>query len=148
MADVRKQLQDEMLRRVDGENRIQTLKEELEFQKNLHSEVSLQEANSQTSLSPLQFDPIDRSPCSPRSCHVIHLFSLSLDQQELREVKRRHESRMVELDSGHQQDFESKLAEALMEMRSQHELQIKMYKEEIEKTYNSKVKLNKVARFD
>lgn len=49
---------------------------------------------------------------------------------------------MVELDNGHQQDFESKLAEALMEMRSQHELQIKMYKEELEKTYNSKVKIN------
>lgn len=39
LGDARKQLQDEMLRRVDGENRIQTLKEELEFQKNLHSEV-------------------------------------------------------------------------------------------------------------
>lgn len=60
-------------------------------------------------------------------------------QQELREVKRRHESRMVEMDNGHQQEFESKLAEALAEMRNQHELQIKMYKDEIEKTYNSKV---------
>lgn len=39
LADAKKQLQDEMLRRVDGENRIQTLKEELEFQKNLQSEV-------------------------------------------------------------------------------------------------------------
>ncbi|XP_057683449.1 lamin-A-like isoform X2 [Corythoichthys intestinalis] len=96
LGDARKQLQDEMLRRVDGENRIQTLKEELEFQKNLHSE-------------------------------------------ELREVKRRHESRMVELDNGHQQDFESKLADALMEMRSQHELQVKLYKEELEKTYNTKL---------
>uniref|UniRef100_A0A665UTD7 Lamin-A-like n=1 Tax=Echeneis naucrates TaxID=173247 RepID=A0A665UTD7_ECHNA len=96
LGDVRKQLQDEMLRRVDGENRIQTLKEELEFQKNLHSE-------------------------------------------ELREIKRRHESRMVELDNGHQQEFESKLAEALVEMRNQHELQIKMYKDEIEKTYNTKL---------
>ncbi|XP_071356818.1 lamin-A-like [Trachinotus anak] len=96
LGDARKQLQDEMLRRVDGENRIQTLKEELEFQKNLHSE-------------------------------------------ELREIKRRHESRMVELDNGHQQEFESKLAEALVEMRSQHELQIKMYKDEIEKTYNTKL---------
>ncbi|XP_074542960.1 lamin-A-like isoform X2 [Halichoeres trimaculatus] len=95
-SDAKKQLQDEMLRRVDGENRIQTLKEELEFQKNLHSE-------------------------------------------ELREIKRRHESRMVELDNGHQQDFESKLAEALVEMRHQHELQIKMYKDEIEKTYNNKL---------
>ncbi|XP_077364045.1 lamin-A-like isoform X2 [Festucalex cinctus] len=96
LGDARKQLQDEMLRRVDGENRIQTLKEELDFQKNLHSE-------------------------------------------ELREVKRRHESRMVELDNGHQQDFESKLADALIEMRSQHELQVKLYKEELEKTYNSKL---------
>lgn len=40
LGDSRKQLQDEMLRRVDAENRIQTLKEELEFQKSLHSEVS------------------------------------------------------------------------------------------------------------
>ncbi|XP_068189894.1 lamin-A-like isoform X2 [Antennarius striatus] len=96
LGDARKQLQDEMLRRVDGENRIQTLKEELDFLKNLHSE-------------------------------------------ELREIKRRHESRMVELDNGHLQDFESKLAEALMEMRTQHELQIKMYKDEIEKTYNTKL---------
>uniref|UniRef100_A0A3Q4HFH3 Lamin A/C n=1 Tax=Neolamprologus brichardi TaxID=32507 RepID=A0A3Q4HFH3_NEOBR len=96
LADAKKQLQDEMLRRVDGENRIQTLKEELEFQKNLHSE-------------------------------------------ELREIKRRHESRMVELDNGHQQEFECKLAEALADMRNQHELQIKMYKDEIEKTYNSKL---------
>uniref|UniRef100_A0A3Q0STF5 Lamin A/C n=1 Tax=Amphilophus citrinellus TaxID=61819 RepID=A0A3Q0STF5_AMPCI len=96
LADAKKQLQDEMLRRVDGENRIQTLKEELDFQKNLHSE-------------------------------------------ELREIKRRHESRMVELDNGHQQEFESKLAEALAEMRNQHELQIKMYKDEIEKTYNAKL---------
>lgn len=46
---------------------------------------------------------------------------------------------MVELDNGHQQDYESKLADALAEMRSQHELQIKMYKDEIEKTYNAKV---------
>uniref|UniRef100_A0A8C8DRK5 Lamin A/C n=1 Tax=Oryzias sinensis TaxID=183150 RepID=A0A8C8DRK5_9TELE len=96
LGDARKQLQDEMLRRVDGENRIQTLKEELEFQKNLHSE-------------------------------------------ELQETKRRHESRMVEMNNGQQQDFESKLAEALVEMRSQHELQIQLYKEEIEKTYNAKL---------
>lgn len=73
----------------------------------------------------------------------IHFFAIP--QQELREVKRRHESRVVELDNGRQQEFESKLAEALMEMRNQHELQIKMYKEEIEKTYNSKVKLNIVT---
>ncbi|KAJ8354599.1 hypothetical protein SKAU_G00221660 [Synaphobranchus kaupii] len=96
LADAKKQLQEEMLRRVDGENRIQTLKEELEFQKNISSE-------------------------------------------ELRESKRRQESRMVEIDSGRQQEFESKLAEVLMELRAQHDQQISVYKEEIEKTYSAKL---------
>ena len=40
LSEAKKQLQDEMLRRVDAENRLQTLKEELEFQKNIYSEVS------------------------------------------------------------------------------------------------------------
>ncbi|XP_051574149.1 lamin-A-like [Myxocyprinus asiaticus] len=96
LNDTKKQLQDEMLRRVDGENRIQTLKEELEFQKNIYSE-------------------------------------------EIRESKRRHESRMVEIDASRQQDLESKLSEALTELRAQHEEQLRIYKEEIEKTYNSKL---------
>ncbi|XP_044064174.1 lamin-A-like [Siniperca chuatsi] len=96
LADAKRQLQDEMLRRVDAENRLQTVKEELEFQKNIYNE-------------------------------------------ELRESKRRYESHMVEIDSGRQQEFESKLTEALTEMRAQHEEQVRLYKEEIEKTYNSKL---------
>lgn len=62
-------------------------------------------------------------------------------------MKRRHESRVVELDSGHQQDFESKLAEALMEMRNQQELQVQLYKDDLEKTYNTKVEhqLNRIT---
>lgn len=63
----------------------------------------------------------------------------SLVLQEQRESKRRHESRMVEIDSGRNLDFESKLAEALIELRNQHEEQLRIYKEEIEKTYNAKV---------
>lgn len=59
--------------------------------------------------------------------------------QELRESKRRYESRVVEIDGGRQQDFESKLAEALTELRMQHEEQVRIYKEELERTYNSKV---------
>lgn len=39
LADAKRQLQDEMLRRVDAENRLQTLKEQLEFQKNIYNEV-------------------------------------------------------------------------------------------------------------
>ncbi|KAM9776923.1 lamin-A-like [Syngnathus typhle] len=96
LGNSRKGMMDEALRRVEGESRINTLKEELEIQKKLHSE-------------------------------------------ELRDVKRRHESRMVELENARQQDYEPKRADALMEMRSQHELQIKLYKEEIEKTYKSRL---------
>ncbi|XP_069393358.1 lamin [Paralichthys olivaceus] len=95
LADAKRQLQDEMLRRVDAENRLQTLKEEMEFQKNIYNE-------------------------------------------ELRESKRRHETRMVEIDGG-RLDFESKLSEALAELRAQHEDQVRIYKEELEKTYQSKL---------
>lgn len=59
--------------------------------------------------------------------------------QELRESRRRHESRVLEIDGGRQQDFESKLAEALSDLRTQHENQVRIYKEEIEKNYDSKV---------
>ncbi|XP_035527667.1 lamin-A-like [Morone saxatilis] len=96
LTDAKKQLQDEMLRRVDAENRLQTVKEELEFQKNIYTE-------------------------------------------ELRESKRRYESHVVEIDNGRQQEYESKLAEALTELRNQHEEQVRLYKEELAKTYNSKL---------
>ncbi|XP_065276101.1 lamin [Emys orbicularis] len=96
LGEVKKQLQDEMLRRVDAENRLQTLKEELDFQKNIYSE-------------------------------------------ELRETKRRHETRLVEIDNGRQREFESKLADALQDLRGQHEAQVRLYKEELEKTYGSKL---------
>ncbi|XP_065276102.1 prelamin-A/C-like [Emys orbicularis] len=96
LGEVKKQLQDEMLRRVDAENRLQTLKEELDFQKNIYSE-------------------------------------------ELNKTERRHETRLVEIDSGRQQEFESKLADTLRGLRAQHEEEVKRYKEELEKTYRSKL---------
>ncbi|NXF39355.1 LMNA protein, partial [Nyctibius bracteatus] len=96
LSEAKKQLQDEMLRRVDAENRLQTLKEELEFQKNIYSEVR-------------------------------------------HRTKRRHETRLVEIDNGRQREFESKLSEALQELRSQHEAQIRLYREELEKTYSAKL---------
>ncbi|XP_077454367.1 lamin-A-like [Stigmatopora argus] len=96
LADVRRKLEDEMLRRVDAENRLQTVKEELEFQKNVYTE-------------------------------------------EIREYKRRHETRVVATTTGYQQEFESKLAEALADLRHQHEEQVALYKAELEKTYDSKL---------
>lgn len=78
-------------------------------------------------------------PLSPSWCHP-QLTPCPLPRpQELRETKRRHETRLVEIDNGRQQEFESKLSEALQDLRRQHENQIKQYKEELEKTYSAKV---------
>uniref|UniRef100_A0A672RSB8 Lamin-A-like n=1 Tax=Sinocyclocheilus grahami TaxID=75366 RepID=A0A672RSB8_SINGR len=66
-------------------------------------------------------------------------FQKNIYTEEVRESKRRHESRVVEIDSGRQQEYESKLSEALIELRNQHEEQLRIYKDEIEKTYNSKL---------
>lgn len=96
LADIKKQLQDEMLRRVDAENRVQTLKEEMAFQKNIYNE-------------------------------------------EQREIRSRHETQLVEVDSGRQREFESKLQEALVELRAQHEEQVGLYREELERTYTAKL---------
>lgn len=96
LGEAKKQLHDEMLRRVECENKAQTTQEELDFQRNLYDE-------------------------------------------EIRETKHRHESKLVEIDSGRQREFESKLAEALTDLRFQHEEQVKMYKEDLEKTYNAKL---------
>ena len=48
---------------------------------------------------------------------------------------------MMEVDSGRQREFESKLSEAMQQLRQEHEGQIVQYKEELEKTYNAKVSL-------
>ncbi|XP_068592493.1 lamin-A-like [Cebidichthys violaceus] len=66
-------------------------------------------------------------------------FQKNIYNEEQRESKRRYESRVVEMDSGQRLDFESKLAAALVDMRAQQEEQVRLYKEEVEKTYNSKL---------
>ncbi|XP_039368669.1 prelamin-A/C-like [Mauremys reevesii] len=96
LGEMKQQLQDEMLRRMDAENRLQTLKEELDFQKNIYKE-------------------------------------------ERNKAKRRHEARLAEIDNGRQREFESKLADALRDLRAQHKEEVKRYKEELEKAYRSQL---------
>ncbi|KAM9312463.1 lamin-B3-like [Gastrophryne carolinensis] len=66
-------------------------------------------------------------------------FEKNVYGQEMREIKKRHDTRIVEIDSGRRIEFESKLAEALQELRKDHEQQIKDYKEQLEKTFNAKL---------
>ncbi|XP_069839783.1 lamin-B3-like isoform X4 [Dendropsophus ebraccatus] len=102
LRETTKQLHDEMLWRVDLENKMQTLKEHMDFEKNVHT-------------------------------------------QEVREMKKRHDTRIVEIDSGRRIEFESKLAEALQELRRDHEQQINDYKEQLEKTFSAKLENAQLA---
>ena len=45
----------------------------------------------------------------------------------------------MEVDSGRQKEFESKLAEAMQQLRQEHDGQIQQYKEDLEKNFNAKV---------
>ncbi|KAA0706519.1 Lamin-L(III) Lamin-B3 [Triplophysa tibetana] len=98
LQNAKSQLNAELLRRVDAENQIQTLQEQLDFQKHL-------------------------------------------SDQEVREMRSRHESRLMELDTGRQKEFEGKLAEAMKQLREEHESHIQQYKDELEKTFAAKSEL-------
>lgn len=101
LADAKRQLQDEMLRRVDAENRLQTLKEELEFQKNIHSEVLALHLNpsifiERSKSSVLLFSsfpqdidslPTTCSVCFCRSLSQMNFCVLFLRQRNINEFK-------------------------------------------------------------
>ncbi|KAM3926875.1 lamin-B3-like isoform 1-T1 [Leptodactylus fuscus] len=72
-------------------------------------------------------------------------FEKNVHCQEVQEMKKRHDTRIVEIDSGRRIEFESKLAEALQELRKDHEQQIKDYKEQLEKTFSAKLENAQLA---
>ncbi|CAI9612590.1 unnamed protein product [Staurois parvus] len=72
-------------------------------------------------------------------------FEKNVHSQELNEMRKRHDTRIVEIDSGRRIEFESKLAEALQELRGDHELQIKDYKDQLEKTFSAKLENAQLA---
>ncbi|XP_022600306.1 lamin-B1 [Seriola dumerili] len=96
LAQAKKHLSDEMLLRVDLENRCQSLTEDMDFRKSMHEE-------------------------------------------EVKEARHRYESRLVEVDSGRKEEYEYKLTQALADMRAQNEEQIKIYKDNMESTYLTKL---------
>lgn len=67
--------------------------------------------------------------------------SARLCPQEVRETRRRHERRLVEVDSSRQQEYDFKMAQALEELRAQHDEQVRLYRLELEQTYQAKVRM-------
>ncbi|XP_061457763.1 lamin-B2 isoform X2 [Rhineura floridana] len=72
-------------------------------------------------------------------------FRKSVFEEEVRETRRQHERQLVEVGSSRQQACESKLAQALEELRSQHEEQVHLYKLELEETYQAKLENAKLS---
>lgn len=72
-------------------------------------------------------------------------FRKNMHEEELKETRRRHETRLVEVDSGRQTEYEFKLAQALADMRQQHDEQVKIYKDEMEQTYAAKLENARLA---
>ncbi|KAG7276101.1 hypothetical protein CRUP_026189 [Coryphaenoides rupestris] len=66
-------------------------------------------------------------------------FRKNMFEEEVRGSRRRHEQRIVEVDSGTRQDYEFKLAGALQDLRKQHDEQVSLYKEELEQTFQAKL---------
>uniref|UniRef100_A0A8C6I9A2 Lamin-B2 n=1 Tax=Mus spicilegus TaxID=10103 RepID=A0A8C6I9A2_MUSSI len=66
-------------------------------------------------------------------------FSKSVFEEEVRETRRRHERRLVEVDSSRQQEYDFKMAQALEDLRSQHDEQVRLYRVELEQTYQAKL---------
>ncbi|CAN9506848.1 unnamed protein product [Ophioblennius macclurei] len=102
LAEIKNQLNSEILKRIEAENQLLTVKEQLELQKNIN-------------------------------------------EQEMLEIRSRHESRLVEVDSGWRTELEGKLIEAMQQLREDHESQMGQYKMELEKTFSSKLQNAKRA---
>ncbi|XP_048877083.1 lamin-B1 [Brienomyrus brachyistius] len=72
-------------------------------------------------------------------------FRKNMFEEEIKDTRRRHETRLVEVDSGRQMEYEFKLAQALTDMRQQHDEQVKLYKEEMEQTYQAKLENTRLS---
>ncbi|TNN39556.1 Lamin-B1 [Liparis tanakae] len=96
LAHAKKNLADEMLLRIDFENRCQSLTEELSFRQ-------------------------------------------SVIEEESKETRQRFETQLVEVDSGRRVEYESKLTQALTDLRAENEEQIGLYRDNMESTYVTKV---------
>ncbi|XP_048375590.1 lamin-L(III)-like isoform X2 [Sphaerodactylus townsendi] len=66
-------------------------------------------------------------------------FLKSLHEDELKRKKSFYESKIQEIESGRQQEFENKLLDALQALRQEHEQQIEAYKEQVERNFTAKV---------
>ncbi|XP_044513540.1 lamin-B1 [Gracilinanus agilis] len=99
-------------------------------------EASLEAAKKQLADEALR--KVDLENCC-QSLTAELKFQKNLYEEELKAVRRKLETSLVEVDSGHQTEYEYKLAQALREVREQLDEKVKLYKEELEQSYHDKL---------
>ncbi|XP_051499323.1 lamin-B1 [Apus apus] len=73
-------------------------------------------------------------------------FRKSMYEKEMNETKKKHETSLAQLaSSGCRVEYQQKLAQALGEIRQQHDVQLKLYQEELKQTYSAKLENAKLA---
>uniref|UniRef100_A0A4W3J976 Lamin B1 n=1 Tax=Callorhinchus milii TaxID=7868 RepID=A0A4W3J976_CALMI len=72
-------------------------------------------------------------------------FRKNIYEEEIKETRKKHETRLVEVDTGRFIEYEHKLSQALQELRQQHDQQVKIYKEELEQNYQNKLENARLA---
>uniref|UniRef100_A0A8C9U1G0 Lamin B2 n=1 Tax=Scleropages formosus TaxID=113540 RepID=A0A8C9U1G0_SCLFO len=113
--------------------------------KELESMYNKSEAALSTALSENAALGAELADLKAHGVGLVLQLCLMVPLQEVKETRRRHEKRMVEVDSGAQQDYEFKLTQALQDLRRQHEEQVSIYKEELEQTFKAKLDNAKVS---
>uniref|UniRef100_S4RWK7 IF rod domain-containing protein n=1 Tax=Petromyzon marinus TaxID=7757 RepID=S4RWK7_PETMA len=66
-------------------------------------------------------------------------FRKSAFEEEVRETRKQHETRMVEGDSGRKWKYESELGQALLELRQAHDDEVNAFKQELETNSRAKI---------
>ncbi|KAK9408833.1 lamin-B2 [Crotalus adamanteus] len=72
-------------------------------------------------------------------------FRKSIFEEEVRETQKWHERHLVEVDSSCHKEYKSKIAQALEDLRRQHDHQVQLYKLELEQTYHAKLENAKLC---
>ncbi|NWR67168.1 LMNB1 protein, partial [Bucorvus abyssinicus] len=66
-------------------------------------------------------------------------FHKNMHKEEMNEAKRRILTLLAQAQSNHQAEYEHRLAQALREMREQHNAQVQLYKDDLERTYRARL---------
>lgn len=108
---------------------------------NLKNQIMQLEISSAAAREQLASETLHKVDLENRCQSLIEdlKFRKSMYEEEINEARRKYETRLVEVDSGRQVEYERRLAQALNEIREQHAEQVKLYQQELENTYHARL---------